>query len=146
MNTAGYRSHARSMRGITLIELMIVVAIVAILAAIAYPSYREQVRRSNRSEGQAMLQNAAALQERFFSNNNTYTTNMTQLGFTANPAISEHGYYSVAAAACGGGTIATCYLLTATAQGGQADDTKCATMTLNNLGQKTSAPNANCWR
>ncbi len=123
-------------RGFTLIELMIVVVIVGILVAIAYPSYRDSVRRSNRSEGKALLVDAASRQERYFSNNNTYTTDMTALGFAADPAISENGFYSVDAAACAGGTIATCYVLTATATGGQADDTECATMTLDSLGQK----------
>lgn len=51
--------------GFTLIELMIVVGILGILAAIAYPNYMEYVQRSNRSEGQALLQDAAAGQERF---------------------------------------------------------------------------------
>ncbi len=36
-------------------ELMVVVAIIGILAAIAYPSYRAQVRRSNRTEARVAL-------------------------------------------------------------------------------------------
>ena len=135
----------RGIEGFTLIELMIVVAIVAILAAIAYPSYRDSVRRSHRSEGQALLLDAQSRQERYFSNNNTYTTNMTQLGYAADPTISENQYYNVVVAtpttAC---PIATCYKLTATAQGNQADDTHCATMSIDSLGQRT-ATNTDCW-
>jgi len=125
-----------------LIELMIVVAIIAILAAIGYPSYRDYVRRSNRAEGKSELMNAAALQEKFFSNNNTYTTDMTALGLdNTDPAITEKGFYSVDAAACAGGTIATCYVLTATpvAGGGQSDDTKCTSMTIDSRGTKGGA-------
>ena len=111
----GNHATHRRQYGITLIELMIVVAIIAILAAIGYPSYRDYVRRSNRAEGKSELMNAAALQEKFFSNNNTYTTDMTALGLdNTDPAITEKGFYSVDAAACAGGTIATCYVLTAT--------------------------------
>jgi type IV pilus assembly protein PilE len=134
--------------------LMIVVAVIGILAAIGYPSYMDQVRRSNRAEGKSALMNAAALQEKFFSNRNTYTTSMVDLGLgsTAASYSTEKGYYAISAAACAGGTIATCYLLTAQKQGGQNGDTKCATMTLTNTGVKGGsgaqcdcATSATCW-
>ena len=44
-----------SVRGFTLIELMIVVAIIAVLASVAYPSYKEYVARSRRAEARAVL-------------------------------------------------------------------------------------------
>jgi len=147
---------AMRQRGFSLIELMIVVVIVGILASIAYPSYRDSVRRSNRTEGKALLVDAANRQERFFSNNNAYTTNMTQLGYAADPAISDNQYYSVAAAALpvasgGTGNIATSYLLSATAVNGQADDKQCAIMRIDSLGRKTAVDgggndtSTTCW-
>lgn len=133
----GNHATHRRQHGFTLIELMIVVAVIAILAAIGYPSYRDYVRRSHRAEGKSELMNAAALQEKFFSNNNTYTTDMTALGLdNTDPAVTENAYYSIDAAACGGETIATCYVLTATAQGGQSDDSKCTSMTIDSRGTK----------
>ncbi len=135
----GNHATHRRQHGITLIELMIVVAVIAILAAIGYPSYRDYVRRSNRAEGKSELMNAAALQEKFFSNNNTYTTDMTALGLdNTDPAVTQKGFYSIDAAACAGG-IATCYILTATAQGGQSDDGKCTSMTIDSQGTKGGA-------
>lgn len=74
--------------GFSLIELMIVVAIAAILAVIAYPSYQNKVYQSRRADAHAMLLDAAMRQERFNTDNNTYTTNLTLLGYTSNPAIS----------------------------------------------------------
>ncbi len=138
-----YRATRTRQQGFSLIELMTVVVIVGILASIAYPSYRDSVRKANRSEGKALLVDAANRQERFFSNNNAYTTDMTQLGYAADPAISENQYYNVDAvalpAASGGtGSIATSFLLSATAQGGQADDNQCAIMRIDSLGRKTS--------
>jgi type IV pilus assembly protein PilE len=123
--------------GFTLIELMIVVVIIGILAAIGYPAYRDYVLRSNRTEGYAALSDAAARQERFFSNNNIYTTDMTALNFTADPYITnQNQYYSVDVdAPTAGCPIVSCFSITATAQGTQADDTDC---------QGTRTP-ANCW-
>lgn len=131
-----------SNRGFTLIEMMIVVAIIGILAAIAYPSYDEYVKRGNRTEGQAFLSDVAARQERYFSQNNAYITdvaNIAKLGVTAN---SPTGKYSIVLAGGGGG-----YTLTAN---NQFSDAKCATLTLNALGVRGSSgsrsDNNDCWR
>jgi type IV pilus assembly protein PilE len=136
-----HKNHLPGSRGFTLVEVLIVAAIIGVLAFIAYPSYRDHVMRTYRTEGQSALQDAAARQERFFSNNSTYTANVASLGLSAT-GLTENGYYLITAAACSGGTIATCYTLTATAQGSQTEDTDCATMVLGSNGQKTPA---GCW-
>jgi type IV pilus assembly protein PilE len=135
-------------RGFTLIELMIVVAILGVLASIALPAYQQNVRSGARSEAQSLLVQVAASQERFYSDNNSYSTNANPL---ASPAVatvtSERGFYQVAVAACGGGTIATCFVATATPQGNQTADS-CTTLTVTNTGLKgaTGDSAANCWR
>ena len=134
--------------GFTLIELMIVVAILGVLASIALPAYQQNVRSGARSEAQSLLVQVAASQERFYSDNNSYSTNANPL---ASPAVatvtSERGFYQVAVAACGGGTIATCFVATATPQGNQTADS-CTTLTITNTGLKgaTGDSAANCWR
>ena len=85
----------KRMRGVTLIELMTVVTIIGILAAIAYPAYMEQARRSRRAAAVAMLQNVLQQSERYFSENNTYTTTLTDLGFPAGPVQSEHNTHTI---------------------------------------------------
>ena len=60
--------------GFTLIELMVTVAIIAILAAIAYPSYRDSVVRSRRTDAKNALTQAMANMERSYTQNNTYVT------------------------------------------------------------------------
>ncbi len=52
-------------RGFTLIELMIAVAIISILAAIVYPSYREHIKRSHRSEALVLMQAISASMESY---------------------------------------------------------------------------------
>jgi len=127
---------AQKNRGFNLVELMIVVAIIAILAAVALPSYRSYTTETVRSEGTAELLRIMDLQERYYTNRfpPSYTATLTELGYGTNPVVTEEGNYSIAAAACTGSTISECVLLTATAQGAQADD---GNLTLDSLGNKT---------
>lgn len=139
--------------GFTLIELMIVVAIVALLSAIAYPNYTQYVLKSKRADGKALLNRIAGEQERFFTARGQYTNALTTpkpngLGFASN--ASEKGCYT-ATIALGAGNLS--YTLTATPAtsgscGNQSLDTKCGTLSINNLGVKgatgTDGP-ARCW-
>jgi type IV pilus assembly protein PilE len=119
--------------GFTLLELMIVVAIVAILAAIAFPSYTNYVQRGNRAEGRAYLMNAAALLERYYSDNNRYATAANTMPATvaaAAGATSETGKYT------GSMTVSTpyqTYTLTATQN---FNDVDCGNLTLTHAGVK----------
>ncbi|KSW26167.1 MULTISPECIES: type IV pilin protein [unclassified Pseudomonas] len=133
--------------GFTLIEIMIVVVILGILAAIVVPSYQSYVIRSNRSEAQALLSDAAAREERFFTQNNSYVTSTTNIANLGISAASRTGLYTLAIApgtATDGG-----YLLTATPQRApQTNDDECETLTLNAVGTRGSSGTGStesCW-
>ncbi len=124
--------------GFTLIELMIVVAIIGILVAIAVPSYKSYVIKSGRSDAKAGLTELAGRQERFYWQQDTYTTSFGDLKISS---VSEKGYYNFSIAST---DLLSGFVLTATADAGksQADDTGCTVMTLSSTGVKT--PNS-CW-
>lgn len=130
--------------GFTLLDALVTIAIVAILTAVAFPSYEAMAKQGRRSDGMAVLQEVMQQQERFFLNNMTYSTDLTALGYAANPLITEDELYSVAAAACGGG-IARCVQLTATPRGAHAGD---GTLIFDSAGNKNAtgdALDANAW-
>lgn len=125
---------ARAFKGFTLVELMIVVAIVAILAVVAYPSYQNSMIKSRRADGQALLMSLMNAQERYYTLNNGYTTDLSQLGFTVSSGQvdSDEGFYKASAAFCTSGD-SSCVTLTAVPQGGQSSD---GNITLNSKGVK----------
>ena len=132
-------------RGFTIIELMIVVVIVGLLFAIALASYEGHVLRSNRADAQGILLDISAREERFLAQNNTYTTDISGVtGLNLGATTSSEGYYNLTVAACATGTIAICYLVTATARGGQTSDTDCLIITNDSAGVKAGTTD-NCW-
>lgn len=139
----GLRTAARIGRGFTLLELMIAVAVVGILAAIALPAYQDQVRKTRRTEAKAALQEAMNRQERLYTRTNSYSADMTDLGYGSDPFDTEDDWYSVDGAACGGG-LDECVALTATAQNGQEND-PCEHFTLDSRGQRTVSGSGDCW-
>ena len=127
------------MRGVTLLELMIVVVILGILTAIAYPSYRQFIERAKRTEARALLLRIAVDQERFYLQNNTFGT-MTQLQYDE-PQITDSDAYSVTITA----NTASNFSATATYQLGGEEAGKCLTFTIDGRGTKTSGPYTDCW-
>jgi type IV pilus assembly protein PilE len=151
----GVRALRRGMRGVTLLELMVVVAILAILATIAVPTYRRYLLRSQRSEAKIALLQLQTAQEKFYLQNNQYTTNITAaspagLGLSA---LTETGKYdlTVAVAADADGNANQTFTATATpaAGGGQADDTQCANFTIDERGTRGVSGSETaqyCWK
>jgi type IV pilus assembly protein PilE len=135
-------------RGFTLIELMIALVIVAILAGIAVPSYRNFVLRSHRIEATAALLKVAAAQEKFYLQNNTYTTNVgdvSGLAFTDTDSTdkfdTENAWYEIKVTAADD----EAFTLTATAKGDQTNDSDCTSFGLESSGKKTASTDK-CWK
>ena len=132
----------RKMRGVTMVELMIVVVVLSILAAVAYPNYRDFAARAKRNEAKAALLQIATNQERVYLNTNSYTTDMTQLGFpVANNFQTDSGSYVVDV----GAADANNFTATATYQNADNEAGKCLTFQIDGRGQRTSAPLGDCW-
>ena len=117
-----------SQQGFTLVEVMIVVVVIALLAGVAYPSYTDYVQRGYRSEGQALLNDTAAAQERYYAQNYVYITDVADIAKLNTRTSSSTGKYTltVSAAANDGG-----YTLTATQQ---FNDSKCGNLVLTATG------------
>lgn len=133
-------------KGFTLIELMVTVAIVGILTMIALPSYQAYVLKSHRTVAINALMSLASQEARWYTTNNAYQSDMTQLGYAlanSNPVPdASSNYYKISAV-----TTASSFTLTAVPQGNQANDT-CGNFTYTDLGVQgvngTSSASS-CW-
>ena len=128
------------MRGVTLMELMIVVVIIGILVAIAYPNYRDFAARAKRNEAKAMLLEIAQNEERFYLQNSRYGT-LTELGYSANTFDSETGSYQVTVI----DPDASNFVARASYVLGGTEAGKCLIFSVDGRGVKSSGPFNDCW-
>ncbi len=112
------------MKGMTLIELVIVVAVMGILLAIAVPGYSGYMLRVHRSEAIRMLLQASMCQERIYAGRGLYDTGLCR-------PSSEHQRYRITYASPD--TQDRNYLALAMPQGAQLDD-PCGSLSLDQSG------------
>ncbi len=145
--------------GFTLTELLIVMVVVAILMAIAVPMYQQQVQQSRRTEATNAVLELASREEKYFSINNNYTTDPTQLGYSTTEGAtfpqSTGTYYQITvdvpAPAAG---VAPSYTITATPATGspQLNDTTCQSFSVIQTGVQSAANSTGgdttttCWQ
>ena len=122
-----------------MVEVLIVLVVIGILASVVLPSYQSSVRKSRRADARAALAEMGVRQEKFFAQNNTYTTEISaENGLALGRTTSRALFYNLTVTACAGGAISRCYLLTATATGLQAADQDCFSLAMDNVGRKTA--------
>jgi type IV pilus assembly protein PilE len=139
---------AKTERGFTLIEVMVVVAIIGILATIAYPSYTEQIAKGRRSQARVQLLAAQQWMERFYSENYRYDKNSADVAadddsqfkarFTTSPPPGEgSALYDIALVTP---LARDTYTIRATRTSGttMAAD-KCGDFTIDSMGRKSIA-------
>lgn len=130
-------NYSRS-RGITLIELLVAVVIVGILAGVAYPSYRQQVIKTNRTEAKVQLMQLAGALEKCYTRFHDYAHEDCELDA---PVLTN---YTIDLDAIAANT----YTLVAIPKGGQVDDKKCGNLTIDQAGKQNingTGTTKDCW-
>jgi type IV pilus assembly protein PilE len=137
--------------GFSLIELMVVIVVLAIVVAIAIPTYTMEMQQSRRTEARTAVLDLAGREEKYFSTNNSYTDDPTQLGYAALGSGAQFpqptgNYYQIAVPVA----TATTFQITATPAAGspQNNDTQCTSFSVDQTGNQTatgSLGNA-CWQ
>lgn len=130
--------------GFTLIELMITVAIVGILSAIALPAYNEYIVKTRRSLAASCLLEQAQSMERVFTTSMSYAS-ATLPSITCTSDLSGTYTFEFATSQ----PTANTYVINAQPTGGQINDTKCATLGIDQTGTKSISGTktvAECWK
>jgi type IV pilus assembly protein PilE len=131
-------------------ELMTVMAIIGIIAAFAYPSYTQTIVKTRRNTAKSCLAEYVHFMERFYTANLRYDKDengnaitIPNLGCTTESQLNNYYTFSI------DDLMAKTFTAKATPIGSQLrDDTKCATLSLDQSGKRMTSVSGNtavCW-
>lgn len=78
-------------KGMTLIELLLVLALIGILLSMAVPKLMPLIGRTKSLEAQMQLKHLLSLEKNYFYINSKYTNNLDDLGFEQSKLVSAGG-------------------------------------------------------
>jgi type IV pilus assembly protein PilE len=85
----------KSIRGLTLIELLIVIVIVGVLAAVAVPMYSGYMERARRADAKTALEQLRAAQEMRRAERGSYEADIAALRTTWGAPAATAGDYAI---------------------------------------------------
>lgn len=122
-------------KGFTLIELLVVLAIMGVLVSIAYPNYQQYLEKSRRTDGKSALMDLANRLEHYYSEHQTYESatigQNPETDVLASVDSPDHYYQLSIVSQDNQG-----FVIQATPQQPQTQDTQCQSFTLNSMGEK----------
>jgi Tfp pilus assembly protein PilE len=137
----------KKMRGVTIVEFLLVGLIVAFLIMIIINAYNDAVRSERRSFAHRGLLTVAGLQERWFARTYQYAQAIEQVGGA--DIGGEYYHFQITQDPCGNDS---CYTAVARFSSVKAKDPECERFTINNHGLKKAYDYANkdntelCWK
>lgn len=79
------------LKGMTLIELLLVLALIGILLSMAVPKLMPLIGRTKSLEAQMQLKHVLSLQKNFFYINSKYSNSLDDIGFEQSKLVTEDG-------------------------------------------------------
>ncbi len=97
----------KSVKGFTLLEILIVLVIIAVLAGLAVPAYSTAVEKSRKQEALTTLAATRSAQMRYFSGKNVFAGAFVDLDFDPTLAVTGNVTHFVYTIGGGGATFTT---------------------------------------
>lgn len=126
-------------KGVTLIEMLIAVAVIGVLTAIAYPSYQDHVLKGHRTQAMGdMIKIQLALEESY-TQDSAYDFTIVSGGSCSFCDTDKDRYeFTITPQTIG-------YIITATAQTKQENDTDCLDKKRLMLNSNSKGSPERCW-
>ena len=126
-------------KGVTLIEMLIAVAIIGVLTAIAYPSYQDHVLKGHRTQAMGDLIKIQLALEETYTQNSAYDFTIVSGGSCSFCDTDKARYkFTITQKKAG-------YIITATAQTKQENDTDCLDNKELTLNSNSKGSPERCW-
>lgn len=112
----------KSVKGFTLMELMITVAILGIIVAIAFPSYQQHIVKGNRAAAQAFMMEVADRQKQYLLDARAYAPDLDTLKVTPPASVAKfYGTPAITLVTTPPGFTITATPLSGTSQSGDGE-------------------------